>query len=292
MVRFPAERPSAVRFHDLDRDGLADILFASSGAGDTVFTDSLIYWGGLGGYRTERRVGLPTVGARDLAVGDLNQDGYTDIVFANGGSRQNPQFEEGSYIYWGSSDRYGVHHRSMVPTRSAVSCALADLNGNGHLDLIFATSGQVQGELWIYPGSSKGPDLKSAVKFPVAELQSVRVGGTAQLGEVVLALSRKDLRLFVWDSGGLVEMKRIAVGGARAALAALDRDRKTDLVVAGGDRSAILWGKSDWSAAAALWLPTLASTDLVVADLNQDGRQDIAFANQLQGTHGDLDVNS
>ena len=35
VVRFPVERPGAVQFHDLDRDGLADILFASSGAGDT-----------------------------------------------------------------------------------------------------------------------------------------------------------------------------------------------------------------------------------------------------------------
>ncbi len=292
VVRFPAERPSAVKFHDLDRDGLVDVLFASSGAGDTAFSDSLIYWGGLEGYQSEKRVELPTIGTRDLAVGDLNQDGYTDIVFANAGSRQNPQADEGSYIYWGSSDRYGIHHRSIVPTRSAVSCAMADLNGNGHLDLIFAISGQSQASLWIYPGSSEGPELKSVIKIPVAELQSVRVGSTDPLGRVVLALSKQNLRLFVWDSGSLVEKKTIAMGGARAVLADLDLDHRTDLVVANGDRSAILWGKSDWSTDAALWLPTQAATDVAVADFNQDGRQDIAFANQSQGTHGDLDVAS
>lgn len=292
VVRFPVERPGAVRFHDLDRDGWTDVLFASSGAGDTVSTDSLVYWGDATGYRTLRRVALPTVGARDLAVGDLNRDGYTDIVFANSGSSKPPKINEGSYIYWGSGDRYGTHHRSAVPTRSAVGCALGDVNGDGHLDLIFATSEQDGGGLWLYPGSPQGPDLKSPVQVPVPDLQSVRVGEVEGLGGVVLALSRKHLRLFAWDSGRLEEKKTLALGGARAVLADLDLDRRTDLVVASGDRSAVLWGKSDWSTEEALWLPTLEATDVAVADLNGDGRPEIAFANQLQGTHGDLDVDS
>ena len=292
VVRFPVERPGAVRFHDLDRDGWTDILFASSGAGDTVSTDSLIYWGGSTGYRTRRRVELPTVGARDLAVGDLNRDGYTDIVFANSGSSKPPKIDQGSYIYWGSSDRYGTHHRSAVPAGSAVGCALGEVNGDGHPDLIFATSEPGRGGLQLYPGSPQGPDLKAVVQVPVPDLQSVRVGDVEGLGKVVLALSRKHLRLFSWDEGGLVEKKTIALGGARAVPADLDLDRRTDLVVASGDRSAVLWGKSDWSTDAALWLPTLEATDVAVADLNGDGRPDIAFANQLRGTHGDLDVAS
>ena len=292
VVRFPVERPAAVRFHDLDRDGWTDILFASSGAGDTVSTDSLVYWGDATGYRTRRRVALPTVGARDLAVGDLNGDGYTEIVFANSGSRKPSQDEEGSYIYWGSGDRYGTHHRSLAPTRSAIGCALGDVNGNGHPDLIFATAEQGGGGLWFFPGSPEGPDLEAVVKVPVNNLQSVRVGDLEGLGRVVLALSKKHLRLFAWASGSLVEKKAIPLGGARAVAADLDGDGRTDLVVAGGDRSAILWGKSGWSTDGALWLPTLEATDVAVADLNGDGRPEIAFANQLQGTHGDLDVAS
>ena len=292
VVRFPVERPGAVQFHDLDRDGWTDILFASSGAGDTVSTDSLVYWGDATGYRTLRRVELPTVGARDLAVGDLNRDGYTDIVFANSGSQKPPKTGEGSYIYWGSSDRYGTHRRSVVPTRSAIGCSLGELNGDGHPDLIFATSEQGRGGLWFFPGSPEGPDLEAPVKVPVDDLQSVRVGNVEGLGRVVLALSRKSLRLFAWDSGSLAEKKTIPLGGSRAVMADLDQDQRADLVVAGGDRSAVLWGKSDWSTDSALWLPTLAATDVVVADLNGDDRPEIAFANQFQGSHGDLDVSS
>ncbi len=50
-LRLPADRPSAVVFDDVDQDGHPDIVFASSGLGDTAFSDSLIYWGAEFGYQ-------------------------------------------------------------------------------------------------------------------------------------------------------------------------------------------------------------------------------------------------
>ena len=293
VVRFPVERPGAVRFHDLDRDGWTDILFASSGAGDTVATDSLIYWGGPTGYRMLRRVELPTVGARDLAVGDLNRDGYTDIVFANSGSRKPSTTGEGSYIYWGSSDRYGTHHRSVAPTRSAIGCTLGDLNGDGHLDLIFATSEQGRGGLWFFPGSPEGPDLEAVVKVPVDDLQSLRVGDVEDLGTVVVALSKKHLRLFSWERGRAGREKgprpggrpgRHGRSGSGTATPTWWWQAATAPPYCGGSRG----GRPKRPCGCRHWRPPTwrLPTSMVTAGPR------IAFANQLTGTHGDLDVAS
>lgn len=58
--------------------------------------------------------------------GDLNQDGYADIVFANStdGSTANVD----SYIYWGSGEGYSPANRSGLPVQRAVGVSAIDLN--------------------------------------------------------------------------------------------------------------------------------------------------------------------
>jgi hypothetical protein len=85
-VRLPSERPTAVLFHDVGRDGDADLLVASAGSGDADDYPSFLYWGTAAGYRRDLRLELPTVAASDVAAGDLDGDGYEEIVFANAGS--------------------------------------------------------------------------------------------------------------------------------------------------------------------------------------------------------------
>ena len=289
VVRFPSASPSAVTFHDVDQDGLQEIIFACSSSGDAVRCSSLIYWGGPQGYRPQARVELPTVGARDLAVADLNQDGYPEIVFANEGDRY-LDLDEGSYIYWGSADRYGTHARSIVPTMFATSCAVGDLDEDGHPELVFAEMDGDQGRLSIFPGTKKGPDFEADIKLETSELGSVRVFRCPEWGVVLLAVSVDDIRIYGLESGRVELKKRVEFGGARAMLADLDDDGRTDMVVASGDQSAILWGKSDWSVSSKVDLPTLEAEDVAVADLDQDGRLDIAFANHSEGAYGNLDV--
>ena len=284
-LRFPADRPSAVVISDVDRDGYADIVFASAGLGDTPFSDSLIYWGSEFGYRAENRAALPTFGARDVAVGDLNQDGRMDVVFANGTARgrENP----GSYIYWGSTDFYGVRHRSALPTGDAVGCRIADLDGDSHPDLVFAIAGE-EGGLEVYWGRETGPDPESPARFPISGLASLETALTGDRRTVLAALSADRLRLFEFESRRPVLRKTVNRGGSRVRLEDLDRDGQLDFILASGNASAVIWGKDG----ATTSVPTRNARDVAVADLNQDGFPELIFANYSEGTHGNLDVSS
>ena len=284
-LRLPADRPSAVVFNDVDQDGYPDIVFASSGLGDTPFSDSLIYWGNEFGYQRESRSTLPTVGAGDVAVGDLNQDGRKDVVFANrggGGGR----LAVGSYIYWGSTDFYGERHRSTVPTVAAIGCRIADLDEDGRLDLVFATAGK-DGGLELYWGSDKGPDLKSPERFPIPDLESLEVGRIEDRATVA-ALSGDKLRLLEFQSRKPIVRKTLSRGGKRVRLEDLDKDGRVEIILASGEASAIIWGKDGSTTS----LPTLGARDVAVADLNGDGSPELIFANYSEGSYGDLDVNS
>ena len=284
-LRLAADRPSAVLFRDVDGDGHSDIVFASSGLGDTPFSDSLIYWGSDSGYRRESRSALPTVGARDVAVGDLNQDGRQDVVFANQGATRRPNL--GSYIYWGSTDFYGERHRSTVPTAGAVGCRIADLDGDDHPDLIFATAGE-KGGLEVYWGREKGPDLESPARFPIPGLVSLETARIGDLPTVLAALSQDRLRLFEFQSRRPVPRRTVNRGGSRVRLADLDRDGRLEIILAGGDASAVIWGKDDSETP----VPTLNARDVAVSDLNRDGFPELIFANYSEGTYGNLDVSS
>ncbi len=284
-LRLAADRPSAVLFSDVDGDGHPDIVFASSGLGDTPFSDSLIYWGSEFGYRRESRSALPTAGARDVAVGDLNQDGRQDVVFANrtGPGRANP----GSYIYWGSNDFYGERHRSAVPTEGAVGCRIADLDADGHPDLVFATAGE-EGGLEIYWGREKGPDPESAARFQIPGLVSLETARTGDRTTVLAALSQTKLQLFEFQSRRPVLRKTVNRGGARVRLTDLDGDGRLEIILAGGDASAVIWGKDGSETP----VPTLNARDVAVSDLNRDGFPELIFANYSEGTYGNLDVSS
>ena len=67
-VRFTAERTSTVLFHDIDGDGLPDLIFASMGPADTEYGRSVVYWGTEQGFKRDLRLELDTVGASPLAT--------------------------------------------------------------------------------------------------------------------------------------------------------------------------------------------------------------------------------
>ena len=133
---------------DLDGDGQAELIVANNFNGTRTDLESFIYRGAKGGPKTSGRSGLPTRGARAVAVEDLNRDGHQDIVFANSGLDYHVTVDphNESFIYWGSSDGFSAERRQVLRTVNGRDVKVADLDRDGHLDLVFANEGNTDAE--------------------------------------------------------------------------------------------------------------------------------------------------
>lgn len=86
----------------------------------TYETNSAIYQN-TGSFALGGRVALPTSGASGLAIGDIDEDGFPDIVFAN--ERNNAgSYTIESVVYWGDGviSNFGSES-SFLPTRGPVT---------------------------------------------------------------------------------------------------------------------------------------------------------------------------
>lgn len=91
---------------------------------------------------------LGTANSHDIAVGDLNGDGYVDVFVANGGPNT-VWFNDGSGNFQDSGQALG--------TADSRSVVLADVDGNGTLDAIVANYG-VSSKAWLNDGTGHFAD--------------------------------------------------------------------------------------------------------------------------------------
>lgn len=240
----PTVGASHVAAHDVDRDGFVDLVFSNrwNGSGvdaESYHNDSYIYWGGQDGFDSERRTGLETYGASHSAVADLDADGFEDVVFANGSL-----FTASSFVYWGSAEGWSGEDRTELFTVAPEAVAVADVDGDGSLDLVFSQ--------WCL---FSGCETESYVYFGSA-------GGFSETDRAGFAVP----------------------GATDAAAADLDADGSLDLAFAGGGSfdtpySVLYFGSGGgFDPAEAVELPTYSASGVAARDLDGDGHLDLVFA--------------
>jgi hypothetical protein len=262
----PGDAASGATIADLNNDGLPDIVIANSLNGTKAELRSFIYWNSPQGYSPKKRTDLPTVDAIAVTAGDLDKDGYPDLVFASGGYSYQFNREGGDYtflrpyseIYWGSDKGYSPQNVSHLSTFEATDVKIADLNKDGYPDILFAMRGH-HGEndgIFIYWGSKDG-------RF--SELNRTFLPG---LGTSAVEVA--DL-----DKDGFPEVL-LANDGKKGG--------RTQVPVEYPVPSYIYWGSADgYDPAKRTELPTAGACDVKTADLNGDGVADIVFANEVGG---------
>ncbi|MCX7426610.1 MAG: VCBS repeat-containing protein [Planctomycetia bacterium] len=244
----PVSGPISLQAGDANGDGIADLVVT---AGD----NALIFFGGPNGLATTPAVELSAPGARAASIADLNRDGSPDIAFAI--PSRSGRKSTNSLVYWGSKNGFSPDRRVELPTLGAEGVAAADLNGDGHPDLVFANSGDgvtYDVNSYIYWGSPTGfaPYMRSelqgfgAVSVTVAELN----------GD-----GRPDI-LLVNRSSGVDYGKGVA--------------------------SNIFWGNPHnyYSTASMTSLPTQGPYGIVAADLDDDGYTDVLFTRTSDAGYG------
>ena len=224
---------------DADGDGFASVASAGDDCDDA---DPAVY-----PHATE----IPGDGQDDNCDGldlceDLNCDGWTDLVFTN--NYDGSSYFQDSYIYWGSATGFSPANRGTFPTVGGAEVQIADLDGDGYLDLAVANQ-QSSALVWeidsyIYWGSAAGYSTLDRTPLPTT-------GGT---GVRTVDLDGDDYLDIVFSSYW---------------------DTTTVLV-----DSWIYWGSpAGYSTLDRTGLPTQGSWGMDVADVDDDGSLDIVFAN-------------
>ena len=308
-----------INLWDLNRDGFIDIVLPNTHDNNEQI-DLFIYWG-VDEDHVGRRTRLPSNGGVSQALGDLNGDGFIDLVVVNG--RNGIKSNLNSFIYWGGAQGFAVERRAELPTLGAMAAAVADLNGDGYPEIVFANSAGAGGRpsgpenaSFLYWGSEEGFSIDGRHSLPTAAATDVAIADLNRDGspEIVFANEGSGAHLggamIYWGGAGgsYSADRRTVLPGQRSsavALADLNGDRVPEIVLANryrprmrepGDRSEwdtdvdsesirsfVYWGSSQgYSAEQRLELPTVAASSVAAADLNQDGLPDLVFANGPQ----------
>ena len=297
---------------DLNRDDLPELAVTSRHQMGNEYTDSFVYWNTNGEISTEKATPLPTVNAYGISAGDLNGDGWVDLVISN--SRSINDLSIQSFIYWNHQGQFHFARKSMLDTLGAQGNSIGDLNGDGRQDVVFFNyeGGQRAGYnpnviYWGDGTRSFSPERSSSLwsGYNVGTIQAdLDDDGWVDLGSVEARYStgRPDTlhAVYLWFGGsnGYGEDRRVVLsvqdpeyGGH---VADLDRDGYLDLIIGAGEEGSagrlgyvILYGGGNGFSPNRREVIPLgqAGGPPLIADLNRDGYLDLVGGRSNNGFH-------
>jgi hypothetical protein len=321
-IEFETHTAKDVAIEDFNRDGFADIFFTNhqhSLTGDpnraNRLIDSYLYFGSATGFSPERRQSLQTIGAWGAQAADLNGDGWTDLLVCN--FQEHYSYEVPSFIYWNGPNGFDLTRRTCLYEHGAQGCAIADLNGDGHLDIVITSMmGNSRGEYdpsYLYLGDGRGHySTARRIELLGREAYEQAMADLDDDGQVDVLLvnrgetSRNANEVWIyWNEGNRFSPWRITglpcYNGVGVEVADLDRDGYLDVVVSNGKPlrweregrpvpgSYIYWGEPEgWPVTERTELPIAWTRSPAICDLNGDGYLDLAFGQE--GNRGEATV--
>jgi hypothetical protein len=187
---------------DIDGDGYSDVVVGAPhyDLGQPDEGAAFVYFGsatGLGQSATilQGNQANAQMGYAVASGGDINKDGYSDIIVGA------PQYDKGqldegvAFVYYGSQKGLNVIpsailEQNQANARFGISVALAgDVNADGHSDLLVGAdhydSGQInEGAAFLYYGSAGGININNAATFESNQVDAMLGSAVASAGDL------------------------------------------------------------------------------------------------------------
>jgi hypothetical protein len=272
--------PISLSGADFNRDGLLDIAVATfTGKTVNVFPgDGTGKWGA-------RRTLMVGQNSNHVAAADLDGDGNMDVVSV----AVSASMGRAVHVFYGRGNGdFDAPAQPQGPD-SAASVAVADLNGDGRLDLVTASySGDSYTVLLAAGARTFAPprsDVASSRPRVVRALDLDRDGKA----DLAISLERPAGQVGVFlgkGDGSFRPQRNYAVGAGPYGLGAADlnADGRVDLYTANidGGSVSVLLGRGDGTfAEARSFLCGEYTVEIDSGDLDGDGRIDLAAVNQI-----------
>lgn len=310
--RIPLGRAAQTAVVDLNRAGRADLVVTNGGVPANEYDNSMILWNDNGDLQVERATLLPTVSAGGISAGDLDRDGWPDLVISN--ARSLNQMSIQSFIYWNRGGRFRLGWKSMLDTRGSRANCIGDVNNDGLPDVVFFNfeggrrAGQNPNVIYWGDGTRQYTERRSTRLPSAYNVGTVQADfnddGWTDLGSVEdrHALGRPPTLhgVYVWFGGpdGFREERRIVLSvetlGSGLRAADLNRDGYLDLIVGAGEPgpvgrigNVVFWGGANGFAAGRRQVIPIGMLGRapVVADLDRDGHLDLAGGSFESGVY-------
>jgi hypothetical protein len=285
-VSAPEGSPRSVAAGDLNRDGAPDLVVGGDrAAGRTRNAVAVLLGRGDGGFLPAVRIAVPDP-SEAVAVADLNRDARPDVIVTS------PLARSITVLLGKGDGSFQTPAPRRVDTQSTP--ITGDLDLDGDVDLVTTVGGGKVGVL-LNDGAGRFPTvLTASVAGVAASVTLAEMNGDAVLDLIVAAdgapgqaataftLLGKGDGTFLPAVGQNLGTPAGITGVARVSAADLNRDARTDVVVANAttDTVAVLLGEGDGRLRAPIVLPAgSAPVDIAIGDLDRDGRPDLALAN-------------
>jgi FG-GAP repeat len=162
---------------DVNGDGYSDVIIGAPDYtnGQTREGKVFVFYGSSSGlnaspnWTAESNASDSKFGISVSTCGDVNGDGYSDVIIGSSTYDNGPNGKGKAFVYFGSpsglslnANWSAVSHQDNSGFGNCVSTA-GDVNGDGYSDIIIASylydNGQIdEGRVFAYYGSSTGPD--------------------------------------------------------------------------------------------------------------------------------------
>lgn len=305
IVALPVARASAVAATDLDGDGNLDLVVGVRKEGPTYQSHARLFYGdGTGGF-VAANTAIPTTSVNNIVVAPNDNSPGQRLIFCNNiWGRVNEDIPV--YVYYGGATGFDPMRLEKFRIRSGYCSNAADLNDDGHVDLIIASIVHaVAGEhaeigyniLW---GDENGLDDDRRTIVPEYAMTAGNVGDLDRDGYLDLvgscnkALGDEPQRVVIWHGGpgGFTRERRVVLPAEGVTgpnvIADFNRDNHLDIAVACGNEHIVtfFWGAADgFDADRRSQLPLAHADDMSTADLNGDGWLDLVVTSyKVPGT--------